>query len=309
MRRGFVLLAALTLGACLPESPALRPLPAETTKPLIPHESGSFEGTHGTHLFEQSWHPSGKTRAVIVIHHGLKSHSEHYADFARRAASIGYAVYAYDMRGHGRSEGPRATLDDFEDLTNDLQIFMDRVKTREPSAPVFLMGHSVGGAVVTLYTEERKPKLAGLVVLAPAIRVDSPPIVAAAAPLSALLSPNFPALDVPNAAFTRDPAVKAEMDKDPLIYQPPGPARSIGGLVAAIEKIWQHADEIDVPLLGLHGTADKATDPRGTIELVKRARSADKKLLLYKGLYHDLFHEPEHEQVLGDVFAWLKARS
>ena len=308
MKRALVLFL-LGLAACLPESPALRPLPPETTRPLIAHESGSFEGVHGTKLFEQSWHPGGKTRAVIVIHHGLKSHSEHYADFARRAASIGYAVYAYDMRGHGRSEGPRATLDDFEDLTADLQTFMDRVKTREPAAPVFLMGHSVGGAVVTLYTEERKPKLAGLIVLAPAIRIDSPPIVAAAAPLSALLGPNFKALDVPNGIFSRDPAVVAEMNADPLIYQPPGPARSIGGLVAAIEKIWAHVDDIDVPLLGLHGTADKATDPRGTIELVKRVHSSDKKLILYKGLYHDLLHEPEHEQVLGDVFAWLRARS
>ena len=308
MKRVFAA-AALVVAACAPPSPALRPLPPETTKPLIAHESGSFEGAHGTRLFEQSWHPSGKTRAVIVIHHGLKSHSEHYADFARRAASIGYAVYAYDMRGHGRSEGPRATLDDFEDLTSDLATFMGRVKMREPAAPVFLMGHSVGGAVVTLYTEERKPKLAGLIVLAAAIRVDSPPIVAAAAPLSALLTPNFPALDVPNSAFSRDSAVVADMDKDPLIYQPPGPARSIGGLVAAIEKIWAHADEIDVPILGLHGTADKATDPRGTIDLVNGVHSSDKKLLLYKGLYHDMFHEPEHEQVLGDVFAWLKART
>jgi alpha-beta hydrolase superfamily lysophospholipase len=170
------------------------------------------------------------------------------------------------------------------------------------------MGHSVGGAVVTLYTEEKKPKLAGLVLLAPAIRVNSPILLAAATPMTALLNPNFPAVDVPNAFFTRDPAQLAEMDKDPLIYQPVAPARTGGGIVAAIEKIWAHPEAIDMPLLALHGTADKATDPRGSVNIVDRAGSHDKKLLLYKGLYHDLFHEPEHDQVMADVFQWLKAR-
>jgi acylglycerol lipase len=303
-----LLVAAVFLGACSPPVLAARPRPAAATVDAK-NEAGFFEGSGGVKLFEQSWHPDGPPRAVVVIHHGLKSHSEHYGAFARRIVALGYAVYAYDMRGHGRSEGRRASLDDFEDLIEDLSIFLARVRAREPQRPVFLMGHSVGGAVVTLFTLVRHPPLTGLVLLAPALRVDSSPLVAAAAPLSGTLMPNFPAVDVPDEAFSRDPGTLAEMARDPLLYHPVGPARTAAGLLGALERVWAHADELDVPLLALHGTADRATDPRGSAELVRRAHTSDKKLLLYRGLFHDLFHEPEREQVIDDVVEWLTRRT
>jgi acylglycerol lipase len=305
MRTILMGMLALSVSACSPEVLSVRPPEVASTDAT--HEMGFFTGTRDTRLFMQSWHPQGPARAVMVIHHGLKSHSEHYAAFARRLTELGIAVYAYDMRGHGRSEGRRASLDDFEDLTGDLDIFMTAVRAREPGRPVFLAGHSVGGCVVTLYTLEHKPALAGLVLLAPALRVDSSPMVAAAAPLTASLAPNFPAVDVPDEFFTRDPATLASMANDPLIYHPTGPARTAGGLLDALERVWEHADEMDVPLLGLHGDRDRATDPRGTAELVRRAHSSDKRLILYHGLVHDLIHEPEREQVIGDITAWLLA--
>ena len=99
------------------------------------------------------------------------------------------------------------------------------------------------------------------------------------------------------------------MASDPLIYHPAGPARTAGGLIEALETIWGGVDGIDVPVLALHGTADKATDPRGSAELVRRVRSKDRKLLLYRGLYHDLVREPEREQVMHDIEQWLEARA
>jgi alpha-beta hydrolase superfamily lysophospholipase len=305
---GALLAMGATMGGCAPPNLPLRPPPAPATADPA-HETGFFEGTGGVKLFEQSWHPAGTARAVVVIHHGLKSHSDEYAEFARKLVALGYAVYAYDMRGHGRSEGVRAALDDFEDLVEDLSIFMGRVRSREPGRPLFLAGHSVGGAVVTLFTLVRHPQLAGLVLLAPAIRVDRPPLLAAATPLTATLMPNFPAVDVPDEAFSRDPARRAEMGADPFVYHPAGPARTAGALLAALERVWAHADELDVPLLALHGTGDEATDPRGSVEIVRRAHTQDKTLRLYRGLYHDLFHEPEREQVMQDVIAWLGKRT
>ncbi len=302
----FALALALLPGCAPPVLPA-RPAPLPGAADPS-HETGTFQGAGGITLFEQSWHPAGPARAVVIIHHGLKSHSGHYDAFARKLTGQGFAVYAYDMRGHGRSEGRRASIDDFEDLLDDLSIFIGRVRARE-TAPIFLLGHSVGGAVVTLFTLERHPAIAGDVLLAPALRVDSPPIVAAGAPLASTLTPNFPAVDVPDEAFRRDPQARAEMDADPLIYHPAGPARTAGALLRALEYVWAHADEFDLPVLALHGTADRATDPRGSAELVRRARSQDKTLVLYKGLYHDLFHEPESDQVMGDVIDWLAKRA
>jgi acylglycerol lipase len=305
-RLGFAL--ALALAACAPPREDLRPPPASAPGAAlgdVVHETGSFVGAHGTELFEQSWHPKGAPRAVLVIHHGLKSYSDHYAELARRLVARGIAVYAYDMRGHGRSAGQRATLGDFEDLVSDLSLFIARVRVREGPRPLFVMGHSVGGAVVTLYTVEQKPNIAGLILLAPAIRIDRMPLEAAATPFTATTNPYLPVVDVPDEYFSRSPEIVAEMGKDPLIYHPAGPALTAGGLLSALETIWTHADEIEVPLLALHGTGDKATDPRGSADIVQRARSADRTLLLYRGLYHDLVREPERDQVMGDIESWL----
>ena len=107
-------------------------------------------------------------------------------------------------------------------------------------------------------------------------------------------------------AFSRVPEIVDEMGADPFVYHPAGPARTGKGLLEALEKIWAHPEAIDVPLLALHGTADKATDPRGSIELVRRASSPDRRILLYRGLVHDLVREPERVQVMEDVETWLE---
>jgi acylglycerol lipase len=309
MKPGWPLFLASLCVACAPPSGGFTP-PTSPPRVIgsIRHETGSFIGAHDTKLFEQSWHPEGSARAVLVIHHGLKSHSQHYEELAVRLAKSGIATYAYDMRGHGRSAGQRATLDDFQDLVSDLALFVSNVRAREKGQPLFVLGHSVGGAVVILHQIERKPAIAGLIVLAPAIRVDRMPIEAALTPFTATLFPNLPVVDVPDQDFARSEAVRAEMAKDPLLYHPPGPASTATALLEALRIVWSRANELDVPLLGMHGTADKATDPRGTRELVQRARSRDKQLLLYRGLYHDLVREPERVQVMEDIQSWLEHR-
>lgn len=310
----FTLALTTALASCAaPPWQPLRPPHTTTTAATATqdpaHQTESFRGHDGTPLFEQSWHPTTPARAVVVVHHGLKDYSSRYDFFARRLTSLGYAVYAYDMRGHGRSAGLRATIDSFDDLTQDLGIFMARVRQREPNLPVFLLGHSVGGAVVTLYTLEQHPPLAGLIVLAPALRVDRLPIEAAATPVVGALMPNFGAVDTPDEDFSRSPEIVREMGRDPFVYHSTGPARTAAALIEALGRIWSRADTLDVPLLGLHGTVDRLTDPRGTAELVRRAHHPDHTLLLYRGLRHDLIHEPERLQVMQDIEHWLEAHT
>jgi acylglycerol lipase len=307
---GVVLAAfAMALG-CAPPHVDLRPPPtpartASSGAEAVRHQTGSFTGARGTPLFQQSWRPAGTPRAAVVIHHGLKSHSDHYVELAARLVARGFAVHAYDMRGHGRSAGRRATLDDFGDLISDLSAFLDRVRAREPGRPVFVIGHSVGGAVVTLHQIERRPALAGLILLAPALRIDRMPFEAAATPVVATLAPNAPVVDVPDEHFSRSPDVVREMGEDPLIYHPAAPARTASAILDALGRIWAHPEAVTVPLLALHGTADQATDPRGSAELVSRAGTRDRTLLLYRGLYHDLVREPERDQIMRDVERWL----
>lgn len=305
MNRSSLALALVLAAGC---RPPYRPATtvAAVSMEGVTHATGTFQGRGGVQLFEQSWSPNEPPRAVLVAMHGLKDHSTRYGDWARRLVGRGFAVHGFDMRGHGHSSGHRATLDSFDDLTGDLDIFMNRVRAQHPGLPVFLVGHSVGGAIVTLYTLQRRPELAGLIVMAPALRVDRSPIEAAATPLAAAMLPNFPVVDTPDEDFCRDPAVVREMAGDPLVYHSVGPARTAAALVDAIGRIWEHADELDVPLLGLHGTVDRLTDPRGTAELVRRSHNRDSTLLLYRGLVHDLIHEPEREQVMSDMEQWLE---
>lgn len=303
---GCVVLAAS--GCAPPTSAAILPSPT-TAAPDPRHSDALFAASDGLKLYRQRWKPSGAPRAALVIQHGLKSHSGDYAAFAASLAARGFTVYAADMRGHGRSAGQRATLDDFDQLVRDLRQTVSLARRELPQPkPVFLLGHSVGGALSALYAEQHQDDLDGLVLLAPALRVDRMPVEAGATPFVGALFPDAPLVDVPNDWFSRDPRRVAAMDASDLVYQPAGPARTGVALLEALEYVWAHPQTIQLPLLVLHGTADRATDPRGSAEFVGRAGSSDKQLLLYRGLYHDLLHEPEKAQVAGDLSAWLERR-
>jgi len=277
----------------------------------VSHEESTFEGTGGIQLFSQSWRPvGGEPQAVLIVVHGLRDHSSRYGELAEHLVGQGFAVHAFDLRGHGHSEGVRVHIDSFEEYTSDLGLFLDRVRQREPGKPVFLFGHSMGGAIVTLFTLEKKPDIQGMVLSAPALKPGadvSKALIATTKVVGGVL-PNLKVLELDPKKFSRDPAVVKENETDPLIYQPGGPARTASRLLGALNTISERMEEVSTPVLVMHGTADTVTDPEGSKTLVKQARSTDKTLKLYHGLYHDLLHEPEKAEVIGDVTQWLKER-
>ncbi len=308
----------LVLLACV--SACARPyLPLRADAPAYPpvpdsvvHATSTFAGRGDVPLFAQAWRPAaGDVRGVLVIMHGLRDHGDHYAVFAATLCARGYAVYAFDLRGHGRSAGRRVSVDSFDDYVADLDAYLERVRAAEPGKPLFVYGHSMGGAIVARWAElqELGAQPAGIVLSAPALRIDLPPIAAAGILLAATLTPNAGGLAPDNDGFSSDPAVTADMDRDPLIYQPAGPVGTARQLVDGIELFWAHVDRLRAPLLLLHGTADKLTAPAGSREIYTRARSRDKTLRLYPGLYHDLVHEPKRDQVIADVLVWLDAHT
>jgi len=284
--------------------------PLTVTDPSIAHAEGTFQGQGGIGLFEQSWRPA-EPRAVLVIMHGLKDHSSRYAETAEALARRGFAVHAFDLRGHGCSAGGRVWVDRFDQYVSDLAVFVDRVKAREPGKPVFVMGHSMGGAIVTTYVLTRKPDLKGLVLSAPALKpgADVSPFLIGTVGLFSAIAPGLGLLDLKNEDFSRDPAVVAAMSKDPLIQQGAGPARTASELLQALLEIGKNMEQVKLPFLVMHGTKDKLTNPEGSKELNARAGSTDKTLKIYEGLSHDLLHEPEKAQVLSDLTSWLDAHA
>jgi acylglycerol lipase len=300
---------ALVLGGC--SYPSFAPVrmpdaPAAQTDGVV-HADGVFTGARGTQLYEQSWRPAkGEARAVVVLVHGLKDHSARYQALAEALALEGFAVHAFDLRGHGRSEGVRVWVDTFDDYLDDLDIFMRRVRASSPGRPVLLFGHSMGGAIATLYTLTHKPDLAGLALSGAALAVDVSAVTVGGTKVVAGLAPNAGVFQLDLRQFSRDPAVVAACSTDPLVYQPGAPARTARELLGALDRIQSGMEEITVPLLAMHGGEDKVTPPAGSRELVQRARATDKTLKIYPGLYHDLLHEPEKAQVTADLVKWLR---
>jgi len=275
----------------------------------VEHAEGSFAGQGGIKLFEQSWKPVGASKGVLVVVHGLKDHSARYQDFAEEAVRRGYAVYAFDLRGHGRSEGFRVYTSSFDDYLADLGIFMKRVREKEPGATPFLFGHSMGGAIATLYAETRDPQLAGLVLSAPALRHQVGDVDHAFLDLTSALFPYTGVLSLVEEDFTRDPEALAAMQHDPLIHHESGPARTAAELLSAIGRIRGWFDGIHVPVLVIHGDSDRVTMPEGSEDLIAGARSTpDRTIWRCEGLYHDLLHEPEHGALTDAIVGWLESR-
>lgn len=307
-----VLPAVLAAACAKPYLPVRAELPAQpAVPPDVVAAHTTFTGKHGTQLYARSWRPEGEVRGVLVIMHGLRDHGDHYAPFAVRLVRRGYAVYAYDLRGHGRSAGRRVTVDSWSDYVDDLATYIGLVRAAEPGRPLFVFGHSMGGAIVGLWGQRAEADAAGLIFSAPALWIDKPPVAAAAILLSSATTPNVGALAPDNRGFSSDPEVTREMGKDALIFQPPGPVATAAGLIGAMERFWAGVHRLTLPLLMLHGTGDVLTAPAGSRAIYLRAGATDKTLRLYDGLFHDLVHEPRGggERVQDDIMAWLDAHT
>jgi acylglycerol lipase len=266
---------------------------------------GWLGSADGTRLYWQAWDPDGDPRDTVIIVHGAAEHGGRYAHVAERLAAEGYAVYALDHRGHGRSDGPRAMIDRLDRLVEDLGGLVALTGARP-----FLVGHSMGGAVALTYAIRHGETIAGLVVSGPAVATEAVP-----APLKAItaglsrLAPTLPVFKIEDDAVSRDPQVVLDYQRDPLNHPGKLPARTLGEIMRAMDTLPRDAAALRVPLLLLHGGEDRLCPPEGSRRVHANAGSADKTLKIYDGLYHEIFNEPEREQVLDDLVAWLAVRS
>lgn len=266
-----------------------------------------FMGRAGTQLHMRSWRPDAP-RAVVVICHGVNSHSGQYTWTGEQLAAAGFSVYAYDHRGRGRSAGPRFYIDDISEYTDDLGTFVTLAKSREPGRKVFLLGHSAGGVVSCTWALDHQSEISGFICESFAFQVPAPAPVLALVRGLAKIAPRLPALKLKMKDFTRDPAALRALEADPLTLGEAQPARTVAALLEATDRMRREFSTISLPLLILHGTSDKATMPEGSRLFYEKAGSKDKTLKLYEGHFHDLLNDLDKEKVLADVVAWMNAR-
>jgi alpha-beta hydrolase superfamily lysophospholipase len=274
------------------------------------HQEGFFTNGGNLQIYHQAWLPEGETKAALMVFHGFAEHSGRYMNIVNRFVPLGYAVYALDHSGHGRSAGPRACVDSFDDYADTVAEFSRLVGAQQKGKPVFLVGHSMGGLIGALHLISRQDELMGAVLSGPGVKVPdnvSAFTISIGKILSALV-PRAGILKLEEEAVSRDQAVLQAYRNDPLVYHGKVTARLGAEMLRAMRRVESQASVITLPLLILQGTADRLVPPAGAQMLYDRVSSADKKLIFYEGFYHEVFNEPEHDRVLADVESWLAPR-
>jgi acylglycerol lipase len=266
-----------------------------------------LEGTGGR-LFTRHWEPDGQSKASLVICPGFNAHSGQYVRAAEEFAGRGLAVTAVDLRGRGKSDGERFYVEQIGDYVSDLSLTIEAARDRHPDLPVYLLGHSAGGVTAASYALDHQDRIAGLICEDFAFRVFAPDFALKLIEGASHIVPHVHVLKLKMEDFSRDPEWLAQLLADPLTRDETQPVETVAALARAAERLDREFGRITLPVLILHGTADKLTRPDGSEQFHREAGSSDKTLRLYEGSYHDPLNDLDREQVRDDIVAWIDAR-
>ena len=264
-------------------------------------------GHGGIALFAQGWLPDGPVRDVIAIAHGYAEHGGRYGNLVERLVPQGYALYALDHRGHGRSGGKRALVDRMAWVIEDFHQFVGEVRARHDGQRIKLLGHSMGGNVAFGYALRWPEDLSGLVLSGPLIGGSAPAGQRLAVSLLSAIAPGLGTVALPPEAVSRDPEVVKAYAADPLVTVGKVPARTAHELFAPLPGYLRDAPSMKVPVLIQHGKADTLVPLSGARPTIDAIGASNKTVITYPGLFHEIYNEPEKDQVIGDLARWLGA--
>ncbi len=269
-----------------------------------------WEEKDGTTFFIQGWEPDNKEpKALVALVHGLGEHTMRYAHVAKVMTDAGYALVGFDLRGHGKSGGARGHFPSLEAVIQDIKEFFVFLGQRYPNIPHFLYGHSLGGLLSLSYALQYSEDLKGVMVTGAALRssLQEQKVKIAMAKILGSLVPTMTVQSGLDAAtISRDPDVVQAYINDKLVHY----STSLGfgkSALSAIDFCFAHAKEFSVPLLIMHGLADKLTYPSGSEDFARLVKEGggDVTLKLWDGLYHELHNEPEKAEVFKVMVEWL----
>ncbi|KIC95957.1 acylglycerol lipase [Flavihumibacter solisilvae] len=271
-------------------------------------KSGCFIGHKGLDIFYRNWKTDGMPKGIVIIVHGLNSHSGYYNNFALQLNKAQFGVFALDLPGRGLSEGERFYIGNYNDVVADINLLMDIVVSEYPAFPVFLFGHSAGGVFASVYAMIYQYKLAGLISESFAFQIPAPRFALATIKFLANVIPHTRLVKLNNEDFSRNKSVVDTMNNDPFLLGEKQPAKTMQQLLRAADDLKNGMNRISLPLLILHGTADRATSPEGSKYFMENVSSSDRELKLYEGFYHDLVNDRNNGVVIDDIISWLSER-
>lgn len=261
----------------------------------------------GARLFRQSWLPATKARAVVILVHGYDEHSGRYRYFAEHCVNRGYAVLSLDHWGHGKSAGINGFVPKFSVYHDGLDALLADIPEELAGLPKILVGHSLGGLIAATYLLDHQSRFHAGILSGPAIKAAEEPsaTLKALSKILSRLTPKMGVIGLEASAVSRDPQVVADYLADPLVSGKKISARLGLEMMKRMEQIQADAGKITLPMLMLHGSEDSLAAAEGSRFLDQNISSREKKLIIYPGLYHEIFNEPEKDQVLSDMTAWM----
>ncbi len=270
------------------------------------HTESKLTGFGGLELFYQTWLPETAPKAHIALVHGIGEHSGRYPTVAAHFPARGYALHGFDLRGHGRSPGQRGHITAWSEFREDVRAYIKVISAQAEGKPVFIYGHSLGGLIVLEYVLHYPDLLKGVIASAPAVGQSgvSPVLVFLSRIMSRLIPTFSLATGLDASAVSRDPAV-VNGYTDPLVHSYAS-ARFGTEFFAAVEWTNAHVPDLNLPLLIIHGEADRIMPADSSRVFIERVSSPDKTRIVYNGGYHEPHNDIQHTQVMQDIEAWLE---
>lgn len=271
------------------------------------HESFFETDIKQRKIFYQIWLPEKEATGIIALVHGLGEHSGRYAHVAEFFTSQGFGIIAVDTYGHGQTTGKRGHADFMKAYMEQITHLLELARQTIPNKPVFLYGHSMGGALVLNYVFRYKPAINGLIATAPAVRpgFKVPDLLLIIGKIARAIAPSFTqanSLDLDNLSHDRE--VIEKYKADPLVHN------QVSGMVGISLIEWgewllQNAKNSTIPILIMHGTKDKLTSYEASKLLASRIQG-DVTFKSFENLFHEIHNEFEKQTVLNDMLAWIK---
>ena len=265
-----------------------------------------WKSRDGLEMAALGWQPE-TPKAVVVLVHGHGEHINRYHHVARAFVDAGYAMQAFDLRGHGRSGGQRGHIPGYESLMNDIADFIADAQKRYPMLPVFLYGHSMGGNQVINYVLRSPQGLKGVIATGPWLRLafDPPAVQVMMAKLLNSIVPSFSlASGLSQTSLSRDPQVVSQYATDPLVHDKIS-VRLYTDIYSTGLTALEHAADLKIPMLLMHGSGDKITSSTASQEFAKKA-GALVTLRIWDGFYHEIHNEPEKAEVIQAMIDWME---
>jgi alpha-beta hydrolase superfamily lysophospholipase len=274
------------------------------------YKEGSFSTPDNTLLYSRLYENENAQSHILLVH-GFGEHSGRYEALIAHLLGKGHSVTVYDQRGHGKSAGLYGHVDRFAQYEEDLDFMVSVVNSHNESQKLFLVAHSMGGLVALRYLMRQPWAVMGAVISAPLVEIATkvPAHKRFIAKMSAALAPRMRmANEINPSVLSRDAEIGRAYAADPLVGKMVS-TRWFSEALKAMDELKRSAPQIIHPVLVMHGSEDKLANVEATKNLFVNVGSADKRMKIYEGYYHELFNEPEKQEIYERVTDWLELRS